>query len=30
MKVPHHGAGIGIVEKIDHRAITARNENSVI
>ena len=30
MKVSHHGASIGIIEKIDHRAMAAGDENSVI
>jgi hypothetical protein len=30
MKVPHHNAGVGIIEEIDHRAMAAGNENSVI
>src|ERR1700733_11254432 len=30
MKVSHHGAGIRVVEKIDHRAMAAGDENSVI
>ncbi len=30
VKVSHHDAGIGIIEKIDHRAMAAGDENSVI
>src|ERR1700684_1092942 len=30
MKMSHHRAGVGIIEKIDHRAMAAGNENSVI
>jgi hypothetical protein len=30
MKVSHHGASVGIIEKIDHRAMAAGDENSVI
>ena len=30
MEMSHHGSGIGIVEKIDHRAMAAGDENSVI
>src|SRR5256884_2100174 len=30
MKVSHHRASVGIIEKIYHRAVTAGDENSVI
>ena len=30
MKVSHHGARVGIIEKVDHRAMAAGDENSVI
>jgi hypothetical protein len=30
MKVSHHGPGIGIIEKIHHRAMAAGDENSVV
>ena len=30
MKVPHHGAGVGIIEKVDHRTMAAGDENCVI
>jgi hypothetical protein len=30
MKVSIHGAGVRIIEKIDHRAMAAGGENSVI
>ena len=30
MKVSHHGAGVGIIEKIDHRAVASGDENGVI
>jgi hypothetical protein len=30
MKVSHHGPAVGIIEKIDHRAMTAGDENGVI
>ena len=30
MKVSHYGAGVGIIEKIHHRAMTAGDENGVI
>src|ERR1700735_4229686 len=30
MKVSHHGASAGIIEKIDHRAMAAGDEDSVI
>ena len=30
MEVSHHGAGVGIVEKVHHRAVAAGDENGVI
>ena len=30
MKVSHHGAGVGIIEQVHHRAMAAGDENSVI
>jgi hypothetical protein len=30
MKVSHHGASVGIVKKIDHRAMAAGDEDGVI
>ncbi len=30
MKVSHHSASVGIVEKIHHRAMAAGNKNGVI
>jgi len=30
MKVSQHGAGVGIFEKVDHRAMAAGDKNSVI
>ena len=30
MKVSQHGARVGIIEKIHHRAMARRDENSVI
>ena len=30
MKMSQHGASVGIVKKIDHRAVAAGDENSVI
>ena len=30
MKVSHHGATVGIIEKVDHRAMTAGDEDGVI
>jgi len=30
MKVSQHGASVGIIEKIDHRAMAAGDEHGVI
>ena len=29
MEVSHHGAGVGIIEKVHHRAVAAGDENGV-